>query len=61
MPKTRVLFVVMLLVLAVAIPLLTSNFGGGGGVLVTHSEPAFRTIRPSILASGSLPVRLSAV
>ncbi len=54
MPKSRIFFVVLLVVLAVAIPLLNRGYGGGSGVSVTHDEPVFRTIRPSILASGSL-------
>lgn len=54
MPASRIFFVVLLLVVAVAIPLANRSFGGGGGVAVTQAEPVFRTIRPSILASGSL-------
>jgi len=54
MPMSRVFFVVLLVALAIAIPLLSRGYGGGSGTSVTQAEPVFRTIRPSILASGSL-------
>ncbi len=54
MPLSRIVIVVGLIALAIAIPLLNQRVGSGGGKSVLLAEPSMRSIRPSILASGSL-------
>jgi len=53
-PAQRIVIVVVLIGLAIGIPLLNRSLGAGEGKSVFVSEPSMRSIRPSILASGSL-------
>lgn len=54
MPLSRIAIVLGLVALAIAIPLLNRSVGSGSSKSVLLAEPTMRSIRPSILASGSL-------
>jgi len=54
MPISRIAIVLGLVALAIAIPVFNQKLGTGSGKSVFVSEPSMRSIRPSILASGSL-------